>query len=328
MHSQQTRPLNASRLALGSWHIFNRITLEEGAALVRKALDLGITLFDVGDYWDHEISNESRFREIVNRLGLARSDYRIGIKVFTNSVSSRAQLVKGSLDRLGIESADYIVCSRPSESESLDEAVNAMSALVTEGLTRDIAVSLWQPEMLGEAMATMAEKGQAMPRFLQLQYNVCRRSVVESEVYVQLFAKTDILMQAADTLEGGILAGHIHRERFNPGDKERGRWFADRNIPRDSGSIRPDIRRKVSTLNASADKLGVTPAQLAIAFGLLHPKLDTLLFGATRPAQLEENIKALELANTRPDDVLEIVAPLALEGAAPPPIFDVSIGKY
>lgn len=328
MHTDVARPLDASRLALGSWHVFSRLSLEDGALLVRRALDLGIRLFDVGDYWDHELSNEQRFRDIVRRLGLKRDDYRIGIKVFTNSVESRDELVKHSLVQLGIEQADYVVCSRPAVNETLDHAIAAMSGLVSSGLTREIAASLWAPEMLGEAMRIMAARGLPQPRFLQLQYNVCRRSLVESEPYERLFGQTGIRLQAADTLEGGILAGHLHRDRYNPGDREAGRWFPDRNIPRDSGAIRPAIRAMVPGLEAAAARLAVTPAQLAMAFCLLHPALDTLLFGATRPEHLEENLGALELAKSRPDAVRESVAPLAIAGAAAPAIFDVSAGMH
>lgn len=328
MSTDNSGKLDASRLALGSWHIFSRLDLDEGAALVRKALDLGIRLFDVGDYWDHELSNEVRFREIVEKLGLSRDDYQVGIKVFTNSVETREELVKQSLSRLGIGRADYVICSRPSIGESLEDAVSAMAGLVTSGLASDIAASLWSPELLLEAMEMMADRDLPKPRFLQLQYNVCRRSLVESAPYTRLFDETGIKLQAADTLEGGILTGHLHRDRYNPGDKENGKWFPDRNVPRDSGGIRPAIREMVPGLEAAATKMGVTPAQLAIAFCLLHPSLDTVLFGATKLAHLEENLGAVALANSRPDDVLEAVAPLAVEGVAPPPIFDVSAGMH
>lgn len=328
MSTDNSGKLDASRLALGSWHIFSRLDLDEGAALVRKALDLGIRLFDVGDYWDHELSNEVRFREIVEKLGLSRDDYQVGIKVFTNSVETREELVKQSLSRLGIGRADYVICSRPSIGESLEDAVSAMAGLVTSGLASDIAASLWSPELLLEAMEMMADRDLPKPRFLQLQYNVCRRSLVESAPYTRLFDETGIKLQAADTLEGGILTGHLHRDRYNPGDKENGKWFPDRNVPRDSGGIRPAIREMVPGLEAAATKMGVTPAQLAIAFCLLHPSLDTVLFGATKLAHLEENLGAVALANSRPDDVLEAVAALAVEGVAPPPIFDVSAGMH
>lgn len=320
--------LDAHRLALGSWHVFSRLSLDDGAALVQRAIELGINLFDVGDYWDHELSNEKRFAEIVKLLGLKREQYRIGIKAFTNSVTSRADLVRASLDRLQIDRADYVVCSRPSGGEIMEHAAEAMSGLVTAGLTREIAVSLWTPAPLIEAVEMMRREGLVLPKFIQLQYNVCRRSLVESAPYQDMFNRTGIALQAADTLEGGILAGHLHRDRFDPEHRVSGQWFSDRNIPRDSGGIRPKIREMVPALRVAASRLGVTGPQLAIAFCLLHERLDTVLFGATSIAQIVENLGALDLARTCPAAVRDAVAELAVEGAAPPPIFDVSAGLH
>lgn len=174
----------------------------------------------------------------------------------------------------------------------------------------------------------MSERGLPKPRFLQLQYNVCRRTLVESPEYERLFLETGIKLQAADTLEGGILTGHLHRERYQPEDRSAGRWFMDRNIPRDSGGIRPAIREMVPQLEVVASKMGATPAQLAMAFCLLHPAIDTLLFGATKPTQLEENLGALAIAVERPDDVHAAVQNLGVPGAAPPALFDVSAGMH
>jgi L-glyceraldehyde 3-phosphate reductase len=315
-------------LALGSWHIFRRLTLDESVALVRRALDLGITFFDVGDYWDHEISNEERFREIVRRLGLRRDQYRVSVKVFTNSATRRDDLLKESLHRLGIEQADYVICSRPSGGETMEEACEAMGALVRSGLSRHLAVSLWTPEPLREAIAYMRARDLPEPRFLQLQYNVCRRTLVESQSYASLFRDTGLRLQAADTLEGGILTGHLERDRFGPEDREAGRWFAERNLPRDSGGIRPEIRRKAPALAAAARDIGVTPAQLAIAYCLLNPAIYNVLFGATRAAHLDENAGAVRLARERAAEVRGAVAGLSVEGAAPPPIFDISAGIH
>jgi L-glyceraldehyde 3-phosphate reductase len=320
--------LDASRLALGSWHVFSRLTLDEGISLVRTALELGITFFDVGDYWDHETSNEARFGEVIRNLGVSRDEFRIGIKVFTNSERTRADLVSESLQRLGIESADYVVCSRPAAHESLDDAVCAMADLVARGLTSEVAVSLWTPELLKDALNAFAVYGFAAPRYIQLQYNVCRRDVVESPAYNALLEESGLRLQAANTLEGGILAGHLMRSRFDPGDRAKGRWFSDRNIARDSGGIRRAIREKVPKLELSAGKLGVTPAQLAMAFCLLHPALDTLLFGATTGNQLRESIGALDLARERPEQVVEAVENLLVPGAAPPALFDVTAGMH
>ncbi|MBF9033296.1 aldo/keto reductase [Rhodobacterales bacterium HKCCE2091] len=323
--TQTARP---APLALGSWHIFSRLTHQEGMALVRRALDLGITFFDVGDYWDHEESNEEKFRAIVRDLGLRREEYRIGLKVFTNSVQTRAELVRESLGRLGLDHFDYVVCSRPSQQESLETAVEAMSDLVLSGLSERLAVSLWTPGPLRDVMAYADLNGLPKPEFIQLQYNVCRRTLVESEDYRTLFEDTGLKLQAADTLEGGILAGHIARDRFGPEDRDAGRWFTDRNLPRDSGGIRQRIREKVPALNAAAADLGVAPATLAIAYCLLHPHLFNVLFGTTRVADLEKNFAAVSLAAERPDAVRAAVADLTVEGAAAPPLFDKSAGVH
>jgi aryl-alcohol dehydrogenase-like predicted oxidoreductase len=315
-------------LALGSWHIFSRLDLEGSMALVKRAINLGISFFDVGDYWDHENSNEERFAEIVRRLGLSRAQYRVSVKVFTNSATPRAELLKQSLQRLGVEEADYVICSRPSGGESLEQACEAMADLVKSGLARNLAVSLWTPEPLRRAFAYIRAQGLPEPKFLQLQYNVCRRSLVESDDYARLFRETGIGLQAADTLEGGILTGHLARDRFGPDDRAAGRWFTDRNLPRDSGRIRPAIRGKAPELAAAAKAMGVTPAQLAIAYCLLNPAIYNVLFGATRPEHLDENAGAVALAQTRGDEIRAAVQGLVVEGAAPPPLFDISAGVH
>jgi aryl-alcohol dehydrogenase-like predicted oxidoreductase len=317
-----------SKLSLGSWHIFSRLSFADSAALVKRALDQGITLFDVGDYWDHELSNEERFRDVIRHLGIGRDHFQVAVKVFTNSAESRKDLVQGSLRRLGLDYADFVVCSRPAPKETMAEAVERMTELIEQGLSRHLAFSLWTPELFNEAFEALRSRGGPLPQYLQLQYNVCRRSVVESENYRSLFASSGIRLQAANVLEGGILTGHLHRERFHEQDRAAGRWFSDRNIPRDSGGIRPQIRDRAAGLAAAALRMGVTPAQLAIAFCLVNPALGTVLFGATRPEQIDENIGALELASQRAEEVLAAATPLLVEGAAPPPLFDPAAGLH
>jgi L-glyceraldehyde 3-phosphate reductase len=245
-----------SKLSLGSWHIFSRLSFDDNAILVKRALDLGINLFDVGDYWDHELSNEARFREVIRHLGVPRSAYQDAVKVFTNSVETRQELVKESLHRLGTEQADFVVCSRPAMKETVAEAAEAMAALVTSGLGRQLAFSLWTPDLFAQAFDALRARNWPLPQYLQLQYSVCRRSVVESDACRRMFEQTGMRLQAANVLEGGILVGHLHRERFNEEDRAAGRWFADRNIPRDSGHIRPRIREQAPLLATAARRLG------------------------------------------------------------------------
>jgi L-glyceraldehyde 3-phosphate reductase len=311
-----------SKLSLGSWHVFSRLSFDDSVTLVKRALDLGINLFDVGDYWDHELSNEQRFRDVIRRLGVHRSAYQVAIKVFTNSINTRDELLKKSLQRLGIEQTDFVICARPPANESMEEAAEAMASLVVSGLARHLGFHNWTADLFVQVCDVLNARGRPLPRLLQLQYSVCRRSVVESDEYNQIFQTSGIKLQAADTLEGGILAGHVHRERFDESDRIAGHWFPDRNIARDSGGIRRQIRERVPALVVSASRLGVSPAQLAIAFCLLHPALGTVLFGATKPEHIEDNVGALKLARERPDEIRAAAQPLFVAGAVPPPMFD------
>jgi aryl-alcohol dehydrogenase-like predicted oxidoreductase len=317
-----------SKFSLGSWHVFSRLSFDDSVALVKKALDVGINFFDVGDYWDHELSNEERFREVIRRLGVKRDAYQVAIKVFTNSRDPRDMLLKQSLQRIGVESADVVICARPPSHESIDAAAEAMGGLVKGGLARHLGFHNWTPELfVAISEALKAQRG-PLPQILQLQYNVCRRGLVESDAYEKLFGRFDVKLQAADVLEGGILAGQVHRERFDEAHREAGKWFPDRNIARDSGGIRPGIREKVPQLQAAAARLGVSPARLAMAFCLLHPSIGTVLFGATRLEHIDDNVAALALARDRADEIRDAVADLVVAGAVPPPQFDFVAGIH
>ncbi len=317
-----------SKLSLGSWHIFPRLSFDDSVALIKRALDLGISFFDVGDYWDHDISNEERFGAVMRHLGVRRDAYQVAIKVFTNSAERRDVLLKESLSRLGITYTDFVICARPPAAETMSEAAESMADLVSSGLAKRLGFHNWTPDLLDQVIAGLKACNGPMPQMLQLQYSVSRRGVVESQEFADMFARTGIKLQAANTLEGGILAGHVVRERFHESDRAKGTWFTDRNICRDSGGIRPQIREKAQLLAEAARKIGATPTQLAMAFCLLNPNLATVLFGATRPEQLDENVGALRLAAERPDEVLAATASLFVDGTKAPPPFDHVAGVH
>lgn len=315
-------------LCLGSWHIYSRMSLDENVKFIQGSMERGINHFDIGDYWDHDLLNTQRFKEVADILGLRRESYRLGLKVFTNSTESRELVVKRMLDLLGMEYADYILFSRPNPQETMQEAVEAMNELVEQGLTKELDFSLWDAPLLKQAYDLLQSQNMHLPRFVQFQYNICRRDVVESEAYQALFRDTGMKLQAAFTLEGGILGGHVTRRRFEPEERTQGIWFPaeERNMARDSGGIRREIVRKVPRLIEVAQSVGLSPAQLAMAFPATNPNIENVLFGATKLWQLDEAIGAMEFALTRPDEVRALTQEFYTAGAEAPHLFDFNGG--
>lgn len=318
----------AGKLCLGSWHIYSRMTLEENARFIEGALERGVREFDIGDYWDHDLLNTVRFKEVVRMLGLPRSAYRFGLKVFTSSVETRDAAVRRMLDLLEEDYADYVLCSRPNMQETMQQAVEGMNELVTLGLTKELDFSLWDAPLLKEAYDLMKEQNMALPKFVQFQYNLCRRDVVESPAYQDLFESTGLKFQAAFTLEGGILAGHVHRRRFEPEERAAGIWFPEheRNLARDSGGIRDKIAACVPRLSEVAASVGMTSAQLAVAFAATHPHLENVLIGASSLKQVDEALDAIAFAMENPGKVRQLTEEFYIGGAAAPKLFDFSAG--
>ena len=315
----------AKMLALGSWHVYNRQTFDESVKFVEAALERGINHFDIADYWESDFKNTERFRDVMKALGRPREDYKIGLKIFTNSAMTRVEEVSRFLDLLDLEYADYVLCSRPAPGETMDEAVVAMDDIVKQGKGRELDFSLWDAPQMKEAFELMREKGLTLPKFVQFQYNICRRGVVESEAYEDLMNSTGLKLQAAVPIEGGILGGHINRKRFDPGDKEKGRWYhdEDRNICRDGGEIRAQIRAILPHMMEVAESVGLTTAQLSMAYVATNPHIENILFGATKIWQLDEAIGAVEFALEKPEFVREISAEFNIGGKAPG-LFDFS----
>lgn len=309
-----------SRLAIGSWNTFSRLSVDENVALIRRALDLGVNLFDVGYYWDKP-DTEAMFGEVMRRIGIARADYVLAGKLWLWEYpqQSFADQLKTSLDRLGDETVDIIMVSRPLPELDFMAICEEVAALIDAGLARAWGLTNWEPADIERVRQEFGQRGLPLPCLLQMQYNVARREIAERDDFNALFASTDIGLCAAHTLEGGILAGHLDRERVHPSQFEQGQIPVDRNIARDSGGIRERIREQQPELARLAADFGLTAAQAAIAFTQTHPALATTLVGVTRIENLEDNVRALEFE--RLDELKAAMAPLSVKGVAHPKLF-------
>lgn len=311
-----------SRLSLGSWNTFSRCTAPELERLLGMALDSGINLFDVGYYWDKP-DTEAAVAGALRQLGRPRDSFLIAQKLWlwTYPAESFRQQLEGSLARLGLDHVDMVLVSRPTPDLDLATYLAEVVALVEQGLARSWGVTNYPAELVRETVALAKANGWPLPAMLQMQYNVMRRGIVEGPDYADLFADGTIKLCSAHMLEGGILGGHLQRDRVDPPAFAEGVRPPERNIARDSGGIREEIRQRQPLLAQIAADFGASPAQLALAYCLSHPHLATALVGVSRCEDLTENLAALSLLG-RADEIRAAVAPLALAGVGHPKLFN------
>lgn len=279
-----TSDMEVSLLSLGSWHTYDRMDFADAVAMLKRAIDVGITLYDVGVYSHPDYPptfTDVIFSAMVRAAGLAREDYQISAKLwlegFDADTGFKPQL-ENAFFRAGIEHTDMaILGDLRTDGVTLEGIIQSMGELTSEGLVGEWGVNNWSATNITRLQELAAEHGVKPPQIAQLKYSIARRSIPDGEPFSKIF-DTGFSMQSSDIFEGGILAGRTN---------------ITRQIGRDPGNIRDAIIDVADGVNKVADDLGITPAQLSLAFTLTHRANVNTLFGATRMEQLEQNLEAL-----------------------------------
>jgi aryl-alcohol dehydrogenase-like predicted oxidoreductase len=279
--------LSASLFSLGSWHTYDRMDFADAVALLRQAVDRGVNLFDVGVYsmpGMPPVFTDVIFSAMVRAAGLRRDEWLLSSKLWLESFGAegfRPQL-ENALMRVGVEHADLVILGDLRRDDlDLRDLVVDLAGLTDAGLIRAWGVNNWSASSIHRLIDIADAEGVDGPQIAQLKYSVSRRSIPDGEPFARLWER-GLTLQASDCLEGGVLAGKTGGER---------------QIGRDPGDIRERIIDDVPAFTAMAASLGVSPAQLGIAFTLTHPALTTTLFGASSVEQLHANLDAAELVD-------------------------------
>ncbi|MFT3798329.1 aldo/keto reductase [Microbacterium sp.] len=279
--------LYTSVFALGSWHTYDRMDFGDAVAMIRAAVDAGVTLFDVGVYTfpgAAPVFTDVLFSAIVRAAGIRRDEWMLSSKLWIEGFGDagfRPQL-ENALFRVGQERAELVILGDLRDSTvALRDLVLDLAGLTRAGLIAAWGVNNWSAGSIRALKEIAAAEGVDGPQIAQLKYSVARRAIPDGEPFAALWAE-GLSLQASDVMEGGILAGKVAPER---------------GIGRDPGEIRERIVAGVPAYVALAERLGVTPAQLSIAFTLTHPALATTLFGATSMEQLHGNLAALDVVD-------------------------------
>ncbi len=305
--------IEVSALSLGSWQTYERIPRATGAAVLARARECGIDFLEVARYDDRTGTaplktgySEVVFGEVFRASGWPRGEVVIASKLWWEfwPRQTAAEELDASLQRTGLDHFDFVYSDPPPADLAMERVVAAVGELVTSGKVRAWGIVNWPAQRIAEAGRVAAAQGVPAPCAAQLVYSLVRRSVVDDPAMVEALDSCGASVIASWVLAGGVLTGKY----ADPGASGR---MADE---LDSPRARPAVQA-AEQLRSLANDLRTSPAALAIAFALARPNVASVLFGATSPSQVVENVRALDLLETLGEAQL---ARLGRIGAAPP----------
>jgi len=297
--------LKLSALSFGSWVTFNK---QVDASLAERmfgvCFDAGVNFFDNAEGYEAGQS-EIVMGKALKSLGRTRDSYCVSSKVYFGATTNPAPTQMGlsrkhiteachqALRRLQVDYLDLYFCHRPDPDTPVSETVWAMHNLVTQGKILYWGTSEWSADEILAAYAFAERNHLTPPTMEQPQYNLLDRKRFEIE-YAPLFEKYRMGATTWSPLASGALTG-----KYLDGIPEGSRaslkgyeWLRDLMVDSERGQHR---MKKVARLLTVAEELGTSLSRLAIAWCLLNKNVSTVILGASRVEQLEENLTALEV---------------------------------
>ncbi len=299
--------LQLSELSLGAWVTYGgQVGQEIAESCMAAAYEHGVNFFDNAEAYA-DGNAEIVMGNAIKKLGWRREDIVVSTKIFWGGKGpnqtglSHKHIIEGAnnaLRRLQMEYVDLCFCHRPDPDTPIEETVRAMDILVKQGKIFYWGTSEWSAAEVMRADAIARQYNLTPPSMEQPQYNMFHRDRFEKELaplYDELGYGTTIW----SPLASGLLTG-----KYNDGIPQDSRanlqgyeWLRDH-------VIKPERIEKVRQLKPIADELGCTMAQLGLAWCLTNPNVSTVITGASRPEQVHENMKALDVVPLLTDDIL------------------------
>jgi aryl-alcohol dehydrogenase-like predicted oxidoreductase len=288
-----TSGVQVSPIGLGSWRTFERMDRADAEQLLAYALAHGIDFLDDARYDDETGSaplasgySEVLFGELFRAVGADPATVSVSNKLwweFWPQQTAVAEL-EGSLERMGLERLRLLYSSTLPDELPVAVAVEQIATVLGTGRVDAWGVVNWSAEALAAAGREARTLGLAQPCAVQLPYSLARTEWVEDPAMERALADTGASLIPSAVLAGGALSGK----------------YAEGQTGRLSGELDSPARGRAFELGAAlrgpAQRLGVSPATLAIAFTLRHPRTAATLIGATRAEQIDEALAAVELA--------------------------------
>ena len=306
--------LQISALSYGAWVTFNKqVDIDDAVEIMKTAYDAGVNFFDNAEVYEHGEA-EIVMGVALKKLGWRRDSFLVSSKVMFGSVSdhkptqwglNRKHIIEAcdqALIRLGVEALDLYFCHRPDPETPIEETVRAMSDLVQMGKAHYWGTSEWSAQQIMEAHGIARQHNLIPPTMEQPQYNRFHRERFEVE-YARLYDTVGLGTTIWSPLASGVLTG-----KYNEGIPDDARinlpgyeWMK-KIFESEEGHERV---AKVRDLSVIAEELETNMATLALAWCLKNPNVSTVILGASRLSQLEENLKTVDIVNQLTDDVME-----------------------
>ncbi|WP_414832429.1 aldo/keto reductase [Afifella sp. YEN Y35] len=279
----------------GLWGQIGNLGQQDADALLSRALDAGVNFIDTANVYA-EGRSETITGQALKNLGVARDEVVVATKFLgrvgegpNGAGASRYHILaqaKKSLTRLQLDHIDLYQIHGFDPLTPIEETLEALDTLVRQGLVRYVGVSNWAAWQIAKALGISERKNLAPFRSLQAYYTIAGRDL-EREV-VPMLTSEKVGLMVWSPLAGGFLSGKYSRDDEKSGDGRRA-TFDFPPVDKDRGYAIIDEMRKI------AEAHSVSVAQIALAW-LLHQKvLTSVIIGAKRMEQLDDNLAAVDV---------------------------------
>jgi aryl-alcohol dehydrogenase-like predicted oxidoreductase len=280
------------------WKMIGETGQSEADALVKASLDAGINFFDTADVYSGGQS-EKTLGQALKNLNVRRSDVVIATKVYgrvgqgRNDVgASRGHImdaVDASLKRLQTDHIDLYQIHGNDTVTPIEETLRALDTLVTQGKVRYVGCSNWESWKIARGLSISEFKNLARFDTLQAYYSIAGRDLERDLVPMLLATKTGLLVWSP--LAGGLLSGKFSRTNQKPENSRRSEF--------DFPIVDKERTWKILDVMAPIAKShNCSPARISLAWLLAKPVVTSVIIGAKRIDQLEDNIAAIDIKLT------------------------------
>ena len=309
--------LCVSTFSLGSWITYhNQVDTGSAVEMMAAAFDAGINFFDNAEVYAGGRSEEV-MGAALKTLAWPRLNYVVSSKYFwglgpkgavnrkdTLNRKYLMQAIDGSLQRMGLDFIDLIYCHRPDPHTPIEETVRAMSDIITQGKALYWGTSEWSASDIHAAWHLADRHGWHKPVMEQPEYNLFHRRRVEKE-YARLYEDIGLGLTTWSPLASGLLTG-----KYRAGLPEGSRGAMENLAYLRESLLSAEKNAAVALLAPVAEELGASLAQLALAWAAKNPRVSSVITGASKLSQLQQNLGALALIDKlTPEMMARIEAP-------------------